>query len=62
MERIQTAFRLSKMSIDSLKSMRDELNENSAIRVSMGDIIEILIRQANTQNLKKKIRSLNNEL
>lgn len=52
-----TAFRLSPDAIKALAQLRDEVNKQSAIKMSRADIVEYLIRQAKSERLIKKVNN-----
>lgn len=57
-EKRVTSFRLTKATVDSLRALKKQINTNSPIHLSTSDIIELLIRQASSDKIIKKVNEL----
>ena len=53
-----TSFRLTQTTIDKLHSLKNRINSNTPIKLSNADIIEILVRRADANNITKKVNEL----
>lgn len=58
MRKIPATFRLSKQAHLKLKELCDEIKKNNVIQLSKTDIIEVLLKRADSKELISKINEI----